>query len=178
MEKERIGQRLFKRWVVWAPVPRVSVTSETWFLAPIKLVPVCYNTVNYPELSDATVGTHLLTRASWSFKMVFFEQYYCSFFVVSVYHWKKTLFSVFCQHVISCFLWLGQHLPLLIFYPSYREAPSFLVVSVAVWRLMLPLLSVLVTGLNIGSGALKTTPTNKITSEASFSSSERSPLSR
>ncbi|XP_036273352.1 centrosomal protein kizuna isoform X3 [Pipistrellus kuhlii] len=32
-------------------------------------------------------------------------------------------------------------------------------------------------GLNIGSGALKTTPTNKITSEASFSSSERSPLS-
>lgn len=64
MEKERIGQRLFKRWVVWAPVPRVSVTSETWFLAPIKLVPVCYNTVNYPELSDATVGTHLLTRAS------------------------------------------------------------------------------------------------------------------
>ncbi|XP_054580076.1 centrosomal protein kizuna [Eptesicus fuscus] len=32
-------------------------------------------------------------------------------------------------------------------------------------------------GLNVGSGALKTTTTNKITSEASFSSSERSPLS-
>nr|KAF6422569.1 kizuna centrosomal protein [Rousettus aegyptiacus] len=33
-------------------------------------------------------------------------------------------------------------------------------------------------GLNIGSGTFKTKPTNKITSEASFSSSEGSPLSR
>lgn len=52
--------------------PGVSVMSETWFLAPIKLVPVCYNNVNYPEL-DAIVGIHVLTRASSSFKMVFFE---------------------------------------------------------------------------------------------------------
>lgn len=97
-------------------------------------------------------------------------------------HTHILLFSIlpmcyFLPQKRPCFLWLEQHLPLLTFYQSYCEAPSFFAVSVAVWRLMLPLLLVLVTGLNIGGGTLKTT-TNKITLETSSSSSERSPLSR
>lgn len=63
MENRGFGRGALKGGWCGQLSPGVSVISETWLLAPTELVPVCYNSVNYPEL-DAIVGIHVLICAS------------------------------------------------------------------------------------------------------------------